>query len=593
MQRPPDHLRGAIRHRLRRRPSARTGLLTGGLVASVLLGAGPGTAGGLHRTLQVIGGTSAAQGELPFLAFIQSHDSTYVYSCSGTLITPNAVLTAGHCAYGEDGRPLAASSFSVTLGAVTPDPGGPSPQPGEHYGVRSITAHSGTSDTLGGDVAVIVLSGSSSIAPVALAGRDDATLEVAGTPAIVAGWGLTSVGGPPASTLQKGAETIQGNDACLAAHRSFDAVHQLCAASPGYRPAVCNGDSGGPLLVGSPRGPVEIGVVSYSLGTCGSSADYHARVSAFVDWIRSAAGAGSPAAAPTPAPSAASVYAAPGIPQARYDGATLAVAFQPAAPVGSTILTGYGVTLRAATGDASAYRVLAPDVTAATFASPGRGTYRVEVQALYSTGSSAIVASDTVSVAQPSPEAPATSMPALAAVAGVAAPVISGVRRYGSRLSCSRGAWSWGGTAPVSRVWLRNGRPTGATGPTYLVGRADEGRSISCRATLRTSVGDVGPQTSATVRIADPLRVLSPPRIVGRPVVGGTLTCTRGRWAHTGPVRYRTSWQRDGRSTGSGRSYLLGPADAGRVVRCVVRARDAVETEEAGTASVRALGGGA
>lgn len=82
--------------------------------------------------------------------------------------------------------------------------------------------------------------------------------------------------------------------------------------------------------------------------------------------------------------------------------------------------------------------------------------------------------------------APLSAPPAAAhAFALTKAPVVSGKAKAGKRLRATSGSWS---PAPsgVSYAWLRNGRVVpGRTGPAYAVTRADRGKRIQVRVTVR------------------------------------------------------------------------------------------------------------
>ncbi len=78
--------------------------------------------------------------------------------------------------------------------------------------------------------------------------------------------------------------------------------------------------------------------------------------------------------------------------------------------------------------------------------------------------------------------------PLLRAVANSGRPMISGVRRAGRRLTCSKGTWT--GQTPITYalVWLRNGRIIGR-GRTYAIRRRDVGAFVRCRVTARNAFG--------------------------------------------------------------------------------------------------------
>ena len=59
---------------------------------------------GSRRRPRIIGGYTGVQGQWDFMAFVAYYDSSgnAQFVCSGTLVSPNVVLTAGHCAVDED-----------------------------------------------------------------------------------------------------------------------------------------------------------------------------------------------------------------------------------------------------------------------------------------------------------------------------------------------------------------------------------------------------------------------------------------------------------------------------------------------------------
>lgn len=83
------------------------------------------------------------------------------------------------------------------------------------------------------------------------------------------------------------------------------------------------------------------------------------------------------------------------------------------------------------------------------------------------------------------------------------APAVSGTARYRQRLTATAGTWSPAGVTTRFQ-WLRDGRPIGgATGRTYVAGRADVGTRLSVRVTATLPGRAAGVATSAaTARVA-------------------------------------------------------------------------------------------
>ena len=222
----------------------------------------------------IVGGTAAPDGRYPFTANVAIAGSA---GCTGTLVAPTWVVTAGHCASatGLAGIPLPitlpAGAFEVTLATARTDGTG-----GERHAVRSVRVdpnYAATNGT-GSDVALLELTRPSKVTPVRIAAATETGLWEPGDVLTIAGFGVTSEGGSTPARLQE-AQVPRVTDAgCAAAYSdptpvagdAFDPDTALCAGLPAGGKDTCQGDSGGPVLAPLGREFRLIGATSYGEG---------------------------------------------------------------------------------------------------------------------------------------------------------------------------------------------------------------------------------------------------------------------------------------------------------------------------------------
>ena len=270
------------------------------IVLSTLLGSGvvqvagePGVTaapgGGLVRAQDivahtaVIGGTPARGPFFSSIAHVGDLRGAEVTECTGTVIAPTAILTAGHCVENDAGEVYPAAGYQVATHLLSYNSSGR-----ELSGVSKVLIFPGfdqASDS--GDAAVLILAVPTTAPAVRLAGASSELLR-AGTRAVVAGWGQLTPTGDSPDEVHRGDLVAQSNAWCRQHARTFDAGTETCAIDPHFKITTCYGDSGSPLLVGSAThdAPTEIGVASRSSIECSPRyPTVFTRVSALSRWL--------------------------------------------------------------------------------------------------------------------------------------------------------------------------------------------------------------------------------------------------------------------------------------------------------------------
>jgi hypothetical protein len=223
----------------------------------------------------VSGGKPAAVADVPFIAWLPS-------GCTGTLIAPDRILTAGHCLagfspigysviVGRDGNRLipfggdrfkgAVANGGIPARAFAIKPGFKESFPFAHRAPQNAIALN--------DVGIIFLAQPvTGIDPVKLPAAGDRSPEKVGETASIFGYGLT---GPSplsaARSLRTGMMSVISSAACKRAYPKAIIGSEICGQDLVHRKAplvqACGGDSGGPFIRQTALGPVQIGITSW------------------------------------------------------------------------------------------------------------------------------------------------------------------------------------------------------------------------------------------------------------------------------------------------------------------------------------------
>jgi trypsin len=209
----------------------------------------------------VVGGGNASPGEYPSVAEVTFGP----FLCTGTLITPDWVLSAGHC--GSVTGAVVASPASWPPQLINVRIGGVSQNDGEQRSASRVVVHPDYLATSGYDISLIQLSQSSTMAPTQVAGAGERSLWTAGTLETIVGWGATEEGGDVPDNLQEARVPITTDAYCAGAYSDFDPATMVCAGFPQGGVDTCQGDSGGPMFGRTSAGALRVvGTTSFGEG---------------------------------------------------------------------------------------------------------------------------------------------------------------------------------------------------------------------------------------------------------------------------------------------------------------------------------------
>lgn len=233
----------------------------------------------------IIGGTDAPFGKWPDVAAVYTSDNQQ--ECTGTLIAPTVVLTAGHCVIDLGG--LTVSHVLIGTNSLVKK------AEGEVINVKKVIEYPMSQDTF--DVALLVLEKAATREPRKVASGWASVDIKNGADVSIVGYGAIDMNAmtyvnelKEATTKISDADcTTHANDGCSPAAKP---AGELGAGGRGM-PDTCPGDSGGPLYLATDYGTFLAGVTSRGYDNnvydC-SEGGIYVRPDKLVRWMEEATG---------------------------------------------------------------------------------------------------------------------------------------------------------------------------------------------------------------------------------------------------------------------------------------------------------------
>ncbi|KAK4872603.1 hypothetical protein RN001_014632 [Aquatica leii] len=219
---------------------------------------------------RIIGGGIAADNAFPYQIALLVNDE---YHCSGSIISVKHVLTAGHCVDRSEPKELkvivGTNNFKVD---------------DQMYPVFLRHLHENYNRVnLLNDIAVLYIKYGIILSEKVTVIKLSTTQPLAGSAAVVAGWGVTAETSAPVSVVLRNLNvTIKSPSDCVTALNGYPMQSPIMICTEGrILQGPCFGDSGGPLT----QANKQYGIVSWSVGCAKGKPIVYTNVANYITWL--------------------------------------------------------------------------------------------------------------------------------------------------------------------------------------------------------------------------------------------------------------------------------------------------------------------
>ncbi|XP_069193285.1 trypsin-1-like [Procambarus clarkii] len=250
---------------------------------------------GVANENRIVGGFETSPNEFPWVVGL-AFDGNTTYSCGGTIINNQYILTAAHCLYDQNTfQPRNPSTIKVGVADYNQNSHADDiPGVTRLVSIQNFTIHPNyTFFNVTDDIALVKLAepldltSHREVRPVCLPANDNLTY--AGLEGTAVGWGYTSETATTEPDIMREVQIPILGPTCNNQTVAFYTItrNMLCAGAAQGGVDTCQGDSGGPLTVLQGGRYVQVGIASFGDGCARpNSPGVYTRVSRYLPWIR-------------------------------------------------------------------------------------------------------------------------------------------------------------------------------------------------------------------------------------------------------------------------------------------------------------------